>query len=63
MIMKFLARFQEIEGGPNEDKEILQSMIAHESAILRWLDMEIVEERENAIDATIGLLQYLLPKP
>ena len=61
--MKFLARFQEIEGGPNEDKEILQSMIAHESAILRRLDMEIVEERENAIDAIIGLLQYLLPKP
>jgi len=52
-----------LRGGPNEDKEILQSMIAHESAILRWLDMEIVEERENAIDATIGLLQYLLPKP
>ncbi|MFQ5667944.1 MAG: hypothetical protein ACE5I7_16135, partial [Candidatus Binatia bacterium] len=40
-VQGFLARFQEIERvGPVEDQKILHSMIRHESAILRWLQME-----------------------
>ena len=45
VVLGFLARFKEIaEAGPEEDKEILHSMIRHEKAILKWFDIHDVVE-------------------
>jgi hypothetical protein len=58
----FLQRFREIaEAGPEEDRQMLESMIRHESAILRWFDMESRGETEGSLDAIIAELQYPLP--
>jgi len=49
VVQNFLAQFQQIaEVGPIEDREILLSMIRHESAILRWFDMESGGESERS---------------
>lgn len=62
VVLGFLARFKEIaEAGPAEDKEILNSMIRHERAILKWFDMESRGETEGSLDAIIDELQYPLP--
>jgi hypothetical protein len=62
VVENFLSRFREIaEAGPDEDKEILNSMIRHESAILRWFDMESRGERDGSLDSIIDELQYPLP--
>lgn len=62
VVLGFLARFKEIaEAGPDEDKEILHSMIRHEKAILKWFDMESRGETEGSLDAIIDELQYPLP--
>ena len=48
----FLSRFKEIVAvGPDEDREILESMIRHETAILRWFDMESRGETEGSLNA------------
>ena len=55
----FLSRFKEIAAaGPNEDREILESMIRHESAILRWFEMESRGEKEGSLDDMLAELQY-----
>ncbi len=60
----FLRRFREIAAiGPEEDREILESMIRHESAILRWFDMESRGETAGSLDAVVAELQYPLPEP
>ena len=62
VVLGFLARFKEIaEAGPEEDQEILHSMIRHEKAILKWFDMESRGETEGSLDAIIDELQYPLP--
>lgn len=62
VVQGFLSRFREIaEAGPAEDSEILHSMIRHESAILRWFEMESRGETEGSLDAIIDELQYPLP--
>lgn len=63
-VQNFLSRFEEIAGiGPAEDREVLDSMVRHESAILRWLDMESAGNTEGSLEGMIGQLQYPLPKP
>jgi hypothetical protein len=63
MVAQFVVRFEEIESvGPEEDRAILQSMIVHESAILKWLEMQLTGEESNSLDAIIDQLQYPLPK-
>ncbi len=63
IVAQFTARFEEIEGaGPETDKSVLQSMVVHESAILKWIDMEIAEQRDGSLDAVIDLLHYPLPQ-
>ena len=58
VVMGFLEQFQQIaEAGPAEDKEILQSMLRHEKAILCWFEMESRGETEGSLDAIIGELQ------
>lgn len=62
VVLGFLARFKEIaEAGPEEDKQILNSMIRHEKAILKWFDMESRGETEGSLDDIIAELQYPLP--
>jgi len=63
MIEDFLQRFKEIAAlGPEEDQEILQSMIPHEEAFLHWIDKELAGE-EGAMDAVLDIVQYPIPKP
>jgi len=55
----FLVRFKEIAAaGPDEDREILESMIRHESAILRWFEMESRGETKGSLDGILAELQY-----
>lgn len=62
VVQTFLRRFEEIAAmGPEEDREILESMIQHEKAILCWFDMESRGEREGSLDAVIAELKYPLP--
>jgi len=62
VVQEFLARFQEIARiGPEEDQEMLESMVKHEQAILRWFDMEGRGEREGSLDAMIAELKHPLP--
>lgn len=59
VVEDFLQRFREIAAaGPVEDREILESMIRHESAILRWFDMESRGETQGSLDRIIDELQY-----
>ena len=37
-------------------------MIRHESAILRWFDMESRGERDGSLDAIIEELEYPIPQ-
>ena len=63
-VQGFLSRFQEIElVGPPEDQKILNSMVRHESSILKWLEMESEGNTEGSLDAMIAELQYPLPAP
>jgi hypothetical protein len=63
MIDQFLARFMEIaEAGPDEDKDILESMIRHEESFVHWIEKETAAE-EGALDVAISQLQYPLPAP
>lgn len=62
VVENFLARFKEIAAaGPEEDRKILLSMLRHESAILRWFDMESRGETEGSLDAIIDQIQYPIP--
>ena len=63
-VSHFLNRFKEIAAaGPQEDQEILQSMVKHEASILRWLEMEAAGETEGSLDAIIEQLRFPLPPP
>lgn len=63
VVETFLQRFQDIAAaGPEEDREILESMIRHESAILRWFDMESRGETEGSLDRIIDELSYPIPQ-
>jgi len=64
IVMQYLERFKQIaELGPDQDHEILLSMVEHETAILTWLDLELDGHRERSLDAIIAQLNYPLPKP
>ena len=62
IVKQYLARFEEIaSAGPEEDQEVLQSMICHEASILRWMEMEAAGETEGSLDGVIEELKYPLP--
>jgi len=63
MVEQFLARFREIAVmGPEEDQEVLQSMITHEESFSHWIDKETAGE-EGGLNAAISQLQYPLTAP
>lgn len=64
VVQNYLSRFKEIvHAGPVEDRDVLESMVRHESAILKWLAMESEGNSEGSLDSMIKELQYPLPKP
>ena len=63
-VQNFLSRFEEIARvGPSDDREVLESMVRHESAILQWLAMEIEGNSAGSLDSLLRELQYPLPRP
>ena len=59
-----MSRFIEIaEAGPAEDQDILNSMVRHESAILKWLEIENGGGAQSSLDDMIDQLHHPLPKP
>jgi hypothetical protein len=58
----FLAQFEAIvKVGDEADREILESMVRHEAAILRWATMERDGIVEGSLNAVIAELNYPLP--
>ena len=57
----FLAQFEAIvKVGDDADREILESMVRHEAAILRWATMERDGIEEGSLDDVIAQLNYPL---
>ncbi len=64
VVQSFLSRFIEIaDAGPAGDQAILDSMVRHEAAILKWLEIEKGGGSESSLDDIIEQLQYPLPTP
>ncbi len=62
VVEDFLARFEAIvEVGDEADREILESMVRHEAAILRWATMERDGVVEGSLDDILAQLHYPLP--
>lgn len=62
-VYPFLTRLRSIEQiAPMEDREVMRHVLAHEEAIVDWLDQEIAGESKHSLDAVIGLLQFPLPE-
>jgi hypothetical protein len=61
VVEDFLARFEAIvEVGDEADRGILESMVRHEAAILRWATMERDGIEEGSLDEVIAQLNYPL---
>lgn len=59
----YVRRFEEIERlGPEEDREILHSMVAHERSILTFAERELAGV-PNSLDDIIAQLHHPLPPP
>ncbi len=62
VVEDFLAQFEAIvKVGDEADREILESMVRHEAAILRWATMERDGIVEGSLNAVIAELNYPLP--
>lgn len=63
-VQGFLSRFEEIAHScPEEDRDVAESMVRHEAAILRWLAMEGEGDSAGSLDDMIGELLFPLPSP
>jgi hypothetical protein len=63
VLEEFLARFDAIvKAGDEADREILESMVRHEAAIVRWATMERDGESDGSLDEIIAQLNYPLPQ-
>ena len=61
VIQNFLTSFEEIVRiGPKEDFDVLQSMVAHESAILKWASLESEGENDHSLDDVVAQLEWPL---
>lgn len=64
VVENFLPRFEAIvKVGDEADREILESMVRHEAAILKWATMERGGIVEGSLDEVITQLNYPLPVP
>jgi predicted methyltransferase len=58
----FLTRFEAIvKVGDEADREILESMVRHEAAIVRWASMERDGNVDGSLAEVIAQLNYPLP--
>jgi hypothetical protein len=58
----FLAQFEAIvKVGDDADREILESMVRHEAAILKWATMERDGNVDGSLDDIVAQLNYPLP--
>lgn len=58
----FISRFEAIAKiGDDEDRDILDSMVRHESSILRWATMESEGRTDGSLDDVIEQLVWPLP--
>lgn len=63
VVDQYLARFHEIaNAGPDQDKEILQSMITHEESFVHWIEKELAGE-EGSLASITCQLQHPLTAP
>ena len=61
MIEQVVGRFEDIAAaGPEEDQDILHSMVRHEQSYMHWIEKETAGE-EGALDVAISQLEYPLP--
>jgi hypothetical protein len=62
VVQDFLARFEQIVAlGPDDDRAVLESMVRHERAILRWATAEADGPRDDSLADVVAELQYPLP--
>jgi hypothetical protein len=62
IVEDFLAKFEAIvKVGDEADRDILESMVRHEAAILRWATMERDGIVDGSLDAVIAQLHYPMP--
>ena len=60
MIDQFLGRFEEIAAaGPDEDQDVLRSMVRHEQSFVHWIEKETAGE-EGGLDVALSQIQYPL---
>jgi hypothetical protein len=63
MIDHFLGRFEEIAAaGPDEDQDILHSMVRHEESFVHWIENETTD-KEGGLDVALSQIQYPLSAP
>jgi hypothetical protein len=62
ILEEFLSKFGDIvEVGDEADREILESMVLHEAAIVKWATMERDGDIDGSLDDIIAQLNYPLP--
>ena len=63
-LQRFLDVFKKIEEiGPEEDRDILHSMVVHEQALITFTERELAGDGEHSLDDVIAQLSYPLPRP
>jgi len=63
MIEQVIGRFEEIAAaGPDEDQDILRSMVRHEESYMHWIEKETAD-KEGGLDVALSQIQYPLPAP
>jgi hypothetical protein len=63
VLEEYLARFDAIvKVGDDADRDILESMVRHEAAIVKWATMERDGDIDGSLDDIIAQLNYPLPQ-
>ena len=64
IVAAFVRRFEEIEQlAPAEDKSVVRSMVLHERAILRFIELEANDTSAGSINDVVAQLHFPLPNP
>ena len=63
MIEQVIGRFEDIAAaGPEEDQDILHSMVLHEQSYMHWIEKETAD-KEGGLDVAFSQIQYPLSAP
>ena len=64
IVASFVKRFEEIEAmTPAEDLNVVHSMLVHERAILRFVELEASGKGAGSINDVVAQLHFPLPNP